>query len=366
MLKKKMKKLAIIIMIIIGVCLISKCTYATTNEVEMTINSDQIVSKSNPEYVVTQYNIKVNVNEDNTYNIKERIKVRYDAPVQNFLRSVLLKTNIERPDGSILKTNAEISNVESNKSFSINGNDERVWIHMNRESKAALGYDNFNLNYTYNSGGDKLKEQDEFCYDLVNGQLNTDIANLTFEITMPKEFDSNNIKILTGKNGLILSENIQYTVNENVIKGSVNKSILSGEKISVRIDLPEGYFKNTRSDVDYFSLIVIALSVTLASIGLLIWNDYGRDKKIRSLRYEYPPFEYNSSEVAFFHDGRLEINAIIALLFDLANKGYLKIVRNFSDRGDYKIVKVKNYDGKDIYLKMFFEGLFKTKRNQNI
>lgn len=366
MLKKKMKKLAIIIMIIVGICLISKYTYATTNEVEQTTNPDDIVSKSNPEYVVTQYNIKVNVNEDNTYNVKERIKVRYDAPVRQFLRSVLLKTNIERIDGSVLRTNAEISNVESNKNFSLNGNDERVWIQMSRESKAGLGYDNFNLSYTYNNGGDKQKGQDEFCYDLVNGELNTDIANLTFEITMPKEFDTNNIKILTGRNGLVLSEDIKYTVNENVIKGSVNKSILSGEKISVKINLPEGYFKNTKSDVDYFSLVVIALSVTLASIGLLIWNDYGRDKRIKGLRNEYPPFEYNSSEVAFFHDGRLEINAIIALLFDLANKGYLKIVRNFSDRGDYKIVKVKNYDGKDTYVKMFFEGLFKTKRNQNI
>jgi hypothetical protein len=274
----------------------------------------------------------------------------------------MLKTKIEDIDGSILRTDAEIQKIKTYNHYTVSSTDECVSIKLDRGGESRLGYENFTLKYQYNSGKDKFLGKDEFCYELINGHENTDVAKLEFEITMPDAIDIDNIKIYTGKDGLTVSDNISYTVENNVLKGLVDKVIRSGEKVLVRIDLPEGYFKNAKSKPDYFSIFIIAISIIFASIGLLIWNDFGKDRRIRKKRNTYPNLKYNSSNIAFYYNSDLELKSIVALLIDLANKGYLKIIK---EAGDYKIVRLKEYEGNDLSEKIFFDGLFKKRRNEN-
>lgn len=80
----------------------------------------------------------------------------------------------------------------------------------------------------------------------------------------------------------------------------------------------------------------------------------------------YPPDDLNSADVAFIYNGYSEQKHIISLLIYLANKGYLRIeeyeettLKVFKSK-NFKIVKVKEYDGDNENEREFFNGLFKS------
>ncbi len=81
----------------------------------------------------------------------------------------------------------------------------------------------------------------------------------------------------------------------------------------------------------------------------------------------YPPNGMNSADLGFIYKGRSEQRDIISLLIYLANKGYLRI-EDFKDEKikllkskNFKIIKVKEYDGDNENEKIFFNELFGLK-----
>ena len=80
---------------------------------------------------------------------------------------------------------------------------------------------------------------------------------------MPKTFDSSLLGVFSGKVGSTNNSDIEYSVNENVIKGNLLSTISPGQAVTVRLTLPEGDFVDASSNVDMFSIFVIILCVFL-------------------------------------------------------------------------------------------------------
>ncbi len=182
---------------------------------------------------------------------------------------------------------------------------------------------------------------------------------------MPKEFDTSKIGFSSGSVGTIGSDNVSYEVDENVIKGSYNGYLNPYEALTIRLELPEGYFIYNDFNYDY---LLIIIPIIFLLISFIIWYKYGKDDKVIETVEFYPPEGFNSAEIGFLYRGKTEDKDIVSLLIYLANKGHIKIVETqdkilFSTKNSFKIVKLKDYDGDNVNERIFLKGLFSSKRS---
>lgn len=183
---------------------------------------------------------------------------------------------------------------------------------------------------------------------------------------MPKEFDSSKLGFSSGEKGSINNDKVQYNVSGNQITGSYNGILEVGEALTIRCELPEGYFAGAGFTINFLDYIMFLIPIIFLGISILLWYRYGRDDQVIETVEFYPPEGFNSLEVGFLYKGKAGSYDVVSLLIYLANKGYIKITEIeqkllFSKTKSFKITKLKEYDGNNVNEKLFLEGLFKNR-----
>ena len=319
-------------------------------------------------YTITSYNIDMVVNEDNTFDITETITAYFTTFKHGIYRRIPLKNNVTRTDGTKSNNRAKISNISVSENYTTSNESRYKVIKIGDSNKTITGSHTYTIKYTYNIGKDPLKDTDELYFNLIGDEWDTSISNVTFKITMPKSFDKSLLGFSSGVTGSANSSNVSYTVSGNIITGFLNSILSSGQALTVRLTLPEGYFVGASSNVDMYAVAVIIISLVCALIAYRLWAKYGKDDEVIETVEFYPPEGYNSAEVGFLYEGTAETPAVISLLIYLANEGYLKIEETeeqgiFKKSKGFRITKIKEYDGNNENEKIFFNGLFKSRNS---
>lgn len=325
-------------------------------------------TSSSSGYTITSYNIDMVVNEDNTFDITETITAYFTTFKHGIYRRIPLKNNVTRTDGTKSNNRAKISNISVSENYTTSNESRYKVIKIGDSNKTITGSHTYTIKYTYNIGKDPLKDTDELYFNLIGDEWDTSISNVTFKITMPKSFDKSLLGFSSGVTGSANSSNVSYTVSGNIITGFLNSILSSGQALTVRLTLPEGYFVGVSSNVDMYAVAVIIISLVCALIAYRLWAKYGKDDEVIETVEFYPPEGYNSAEVGFLYEGTAETPAVISLLIYLANEGYLKIEETeeqgiFKKSKGFRITKIKEYDGNNENEKIFFNGLFKSRNS---
>lgn len=157
---------------------------------------------------------------------------------------------------------------------------------------------------------------------------------------------------------------VEVVSNNEVVD---NKAVKSKEALTVRLELPEGYFSEAidNSVGPSISLLFI-IPIIFAIISYLLWKKYGKDDQTIETVEFYPPEGFNSLEVGYLYKGEASSQEVVSLLIYLANKGYIKIGeidegKLSSNNKVFKITKLKEYDGNNINERIFFKDLFTKK-----
>lgn len=321
---------------------------------------------SNSEYTLNSYDINIIVNENNTLNITEKIDAYFNVKKHGILRKIPLRNEVTRLDGTTSKNRAKISDIKVSDNYSLSTESGYKVIKIGDADYTLTGQKNYEISYLYNLGRDTGKEYDELYFNLIGDEWDTSISNITFTITMPKEFDSSKLGFSSGAIGSTDSSKITYNVDGNIINGKYNGTLGSGEALTVRLELPEGYFVGASFNIDLMSILAIVLPLLFVFITYLLWNKFGKDEQVVETVEFYPPQGFNSAEVGFLYKGKVENKDVISLLIYLANKGYIKIVESeekslFSTSKGFKIVKQREYDGNNPNEALFLKGLFSSK-----
>ena len=325
-------------------------------------------TSSSSGYTITSYNIDMVVNEDNTFDITETITAYFTTFKHGIYRRIPLKNNVTRTDGTKSNNRAKINNISESENYTTSNESRYKVIKIGDSNKTITGSHTYTIKYTYNIGKDPLKDTDELYFNLIGDDWDTSISNVTFKITMPKSFDKSLLGFSSGVTGSANSSNVSYTVSGNIITGFLNSILSSGQALTVRLTLPEGYFVGASSNVDMYAVAVIIISLVCALIAYRLWAKYGKDDEVIETVEFYPPEGYNSAEVGFLYEGTAETPAVISLLIYLANEGYLKIEET-EEQGilkkskGFRITKIKEYDGNNENEKIFFNGLFKSRNS---
>lgn len=321
------------------------------------------------EYTIDGYDIKMIVNENNTFDITEKITVNFTQYKHGINRKIPIRNTIQRLDGTTSNNRAKITNIEVSENYSTSTNNGYKILKIGSSNKTYIGKHTYTISYTYDIGKDPLKDADELYYNLIGTDSDTTISNVTFTIKMPKKFDYDGDKLgfSSGLKGSIDSSNVEYTVNKNTISGSYIGTLGIAEGLTVRLTLPEGYFVRVQEKDDNYVILVSIISVACVIVSALLWRLYGKDNKVVETVEFYPPEGLNSAELAYIYKGVAEDEGIISLLISLANKGYLRIEdfgkKNLIDDKDFRITKLKEYTGNNETEKEFFDGLFKKKNS---
>lgn len=315
-------------------------------------------------YTIQSYDIDMVVNDDNTFDITEKIKVNFSSSRHGIFRKLPLKNSVIRNDGTKSNNRATITDIKVSEEFSTYKENGYEVIKIGSASSTVVGEHTYTIKYKYGIGKDPLKNVDELYFNLIGNEWDASIKNLSFKITMPKEFDKNLLGVTSGSKGSTNTSNVYYNVNGNVISGYTLRTLNSGDGVTVRLTLPEGYFANAKSTTSSIAYLMIIVPIICLMITLILWYKYGKDDEVIETVEFYPPEGYNSAEIGFLYKGKVEDNDIVSLLIYLANKGYLEISETdektvFSTKKSFKITKIKEYDGNNEVERIFFKGLFK-------
>jgi uncharacterized membrane protein len=348
-----------------------KCIFAFILGLMLFASNKVVATTYSSDYTIDSYDINMIVNEDNTFDITETITVYFNVAKHGINRKIPLKNTVTRTDGTESSNRAKITNLSVSENYTTSNSSGYKNIKIGNSNRTITGSHTYTIKYTYDIGKDPLKDADELYFNLIGDEWDTSISNITFRITMPKEFDESSLGFSSGSTGSTNSSNVSYTVKGNVISGSYTGKLYAGQALTVRLTLPEGYFVGASSNIDFYPILVIVLCAVFVVIADILWAKYGKDDEVIETVEFYPPEGYNSAEVGFLYKGVSDDYGVISLLIYLANKGYLKIEETeqkvmFSKSKSFKIIKLKEYDGDNEYEKMFFKGLFKSSKIGNI
>ena len=311
------------------------------------------------DYDITKYDVEIVVDEHNKYSIKENIDTYFNVSKHGIVRRIPLYNNIIRQDGTRERNRVLISNVHVNEEFASSRENNNYVLKIGSADKTINGKHSYTISYDYDIGLDKNNKYDELYFNIIGTEWDTNISNVTFKITMPKEFDASKLGFSYGQYGYSNTDNISYDVDGNVITGSFEGTLLAGEGLNVRMVLPEGYFIRKSVGSSLLECWYYIIPILGVLISYLIWKKYGKDDQVVDVVSFYPPENMNSLDVAFAKKGSVNSNDAVSLLVYLASKGYIKIVEDKKSKSRFTIQKVKEYDGNNKEEELFFRGLFK-------
>lgn len=412
--KRIIKKISLFVVIALSLILacpikIYAITEQSSNVSNDTTNSSNNATNTTPsknyqyssyDYVIDKYDINIFVNENNTFDITETITVHYNVSRHGIIRTIPLKNTIARLDGTSSTNRAQVTNVSVDNEYKTSKENGNYNLKIGSAKHTVVGEQNYVIKYTYNIGKDPIKDYDELYYNIIGSEWDTVIGNVTFSITMPKEFDSSKLGFSSGRKGSTDNSKVEYSISGNKITGSYNGILGVGEALTIRCELPEGYFVGAKSALSLSIYLMFGIPILGLIISFILWFIFGRDEKIIETVEFYPPEGLNSLEIGFLYKGGANNKDVVSLLIYLANKGYIKITEteekslfswHYTTNGykittpkDYevdntngekifldalssisntfKITKLKDYDGNNINEKIFLKNLFSKKK----
>ena len=321
------------------------------------------IHASSSGYTIDKYHIDIIVNEDNSFDITEHITANFEVPKHGIIRTIPLKNEIIRNDGSTGTNRAKISEIRVNEEYDVSYESGNAVIKIGDADRYVDGDVEYIICYTYSLNKDTLKNADEFYFNIIGTEWDTSISNITFNIKMPKEFDSSKLGFSVGKAGAIGYSNLEFNVNNTIITGQYLDTLPAYNGLTVRLELPDKYFKyNIFKQImnfitDYLGTILIFIAYLLV---FLKCKKIIKEKKnvVKPVEF-YPPNNLKSIDLKFIYNKYFLQYENASMLIELASNGYITISETNS-KYNYILTKIKEYEGTDVRYQLLMKDLFKT------
>ena len=307
------------------------------------------------------YDINIDVRENGDLEVTEKIDAYFNQQRHGIYRTIPTKNTFYYDDGAVSRraTLKDIS-VAGNQ-YTIESLSNGKKIKIGSAERFVLGDQTYVINYTYNLGKDKFTDFDDLYYNLIGTETTEPIDHVSFKINMPKSFDATKVSMWAGQMRSKESSRIEYSVSGNTIEGETTDVLKPGEALTVRVVMDDGYFSFKEVYEENPKLLLLyVVPIAALVICWLLWAMFGNDQITEVPAAMYPPEGLSCPEVALVRNNRVSSNDVMAMLFSLADRGYLRIVDNPEKSRDFNIVRIKKYDGDNELERMFMDGLFKN------
>lgn len=320
------------------------------------------------DYEITNYKLDIVVNENNIFNVTEIIDVNFLQPKHGIYRKIPTYTRVLMPDGAYKAITAVISNVkiQQNTNCVTGKEDDYYFLKFGNANETLTGNYTYAFSYDYRIGPDIYENSDYFFFNLVGTEWDTRVDNVEYTITMPKDFDSSKIEFASGNTHNSTYADVEYTVTGNTISGKLNTILNAGEAFTIKIELPDGYFKNASFMNKTLTIVYCIVPILVAIIYFVFAFIFTKNNLVEPITF-YPPDNLNSLDLAFLFKGKVNASDVSSLIIFLANKGYISIEeraqttkKGKTTKSKIIFYKLKDYDGNNKNEKLVMNGLFPT------
>ena len=173
--------------------------------------------------------------------------------------------------------------------FSVSRKYNEVSIKIGDANTTVTGTKVYKISYKLRFGDDGVKTFDEVYYNIIGTEWDNKIDNATFSVTLPKSFDANKLGFSVGyKNATGYDpKSLALSVSGNTVTGRMTKPLDYYSGITMRLELPQGYFKVPDIRTTDWVLMGIIGFITLLTCVLFFL--YGRDEKpVETVEFEAP------------------------------------------------------------------------------
>ena len=320
------------------------------------------------DYTISNYDVNINVTEENYYEVQESIFVNFPVPKHGIYRFIPYRFSDNRNVFPRIENINVLDHPFDVSSDSIGGTSAKV-IKIGDKNKELTGNYVYKLNFDYKVG--KIPGDEQYIYYNIMGNMSTNIDKGSIRIQLPKAIDDSKIEFFQGPIGSTSAfTNFGYDEANKAIIADVVKPIGPNEFLTVFIPVPDDYFSGATvlpSTYDGFLPFYLVASVVILIIILLLWFFFGRSHKIVSIIEFYPPDGLSPIAVdKFLRETDLDVvtpdkvKKCSSLFYYLANKGYLTI--NFEDKDNFTLKKTAKPLGEEAnHIVYFYNSIFKEK-----
>jgi len=341
-------------------------------------------------YYIENWNLKLDVQSDNSYLVEHTLKVQFgdfsNGRHKGIGLAIPLSQTVKFQENGKTRSQKyyfKISNVKADDGVNPNNNqlydttvdggyfyidlggDEYVNGYNTSKDDRLITY---RVSYKFEVGNDFVNSYDLFLYNLMSNEFPTPVYNFTFQIKFPKNFDVTP-KFYKGYYGANEESEIPYAINKTNLTISSTEAISfsAHEGLTMKMDLPEGYFSDMPKFHVAVEIGVILGSLALAGIVLgIALSKASKNKPVRVVEF-YPPEGYTPCDCDYVINGKLDPKRLVSLILYWASKGYVKI-NNDEDHKPKSITKIKDLDRtkSKLYENNLFDAFFPQDKTEYV
>ncbi len=272
------------------------------------------------DYYFESYHLAMDAQLDNRYAVVEQIVADFSTERHGIYREIPIKFGKQRVKLQDLSSNVPI--VEDSVSS------DYATFRLGSADRTVLGRQEYLISYTYAIGDDRNDEYDEFYYNLLGPGWQAPIQDFTFTLTFPKPIDPSMVFMTGGQYGSTAQRGVfSVSPDGKTITGEAHE-IQSGEALTLRVQMEEGYFSEITPFVDLtlpFSLFALLMALLACVVATRVFLRYGRDELfVPVVRFE-PPEDLSPLQVGYLADGVVDNKDLTSMLFYWADQGCLRI-----------------------------------------
>ena len=306
-------------------------------------------------YYFENFNVDVVVNENYTFHITETIDTVFTEERHGIYRYLPNYWEEDRIKYTDISVKGAPYVVESDR--------YETAIRIGDPIDTVIGPITYTISYTVNLPKDSSSELDSVYINLIGFDHPTNTYNSKITITLPQKVSPSSISIITGYYyGYGDEEKISYEyADRQTLKISLLSPLDYYEGITVKINLPDGYFVGVKNPFFLEEALKYLLAVILIIAALVLWKIFGDDDKI-IMPVEVSPPDVSPIEAGYIIDGKVNDEDIAAMLIYWASLGFISITQG-KNNSDYTFKKLKDIKDRPQYEMNIFNGIFTESDN---
>ena len=322
------------------------------------------------EEYIDDFQVEVEIKKDSSVRVTESISYNFgdmqrhgiyrDIPYRYFARGGKFTVGLKVL--SVTDENGEKYNYEVSRQAG------EVSVKIGEADQYVTGLKTYRITYTLDRVINFFEDLDEFYWNVTGNNWQVPIDRSGIVIKLPSGIPASSLiaECFTGAEGST-GKNCQVTnlTNSQVGYSSFN-TLEPYEGLTVVLGWPKGvltkpnFFTQAGWILRDNPLLLLPLLTLL--IMILLWYYHGRDlgSKRTIIPFYEPPRAMTPAEVGSLIDETVNLSDISSTFIDLAVRGYLKIkqLERKWGKGDWELVKLKDFNGLAAWEKEFAEYVF--------
>lgn len=343
--------------------------------------------------LIQSFDSIITAHQDGSFDVTETIK--YDFGQNNkhgIFRNIPTVTKV----GELYRQNkiniTSIERDDKNESYSISENNSQISVKIGRADQTITGAHTYVISYVVQNGiGSNYEDHDEIYWNVTGNEWEVPILTASATISTDFGVTPNQTTCYTGLQGST-EKNCQYPSTPPFNPITTTSPLGPDQGLTVVAGFPVNTFpksilttksplnssKSSDKTFSWFGAIhlgIMGVANLLLAPGLLIWYlKYKRKKHFGpvSVNFDIPKDWMGKriapAEAGIIDSAKLERDDVVATIFDLAIRKYIKIEQIkkektlgiFGGGNDYKIIKLKDYKDLETFEKTLLDRLFEN------